>query len=163
MKVIFLDIDGVLNTNKATYALNRYVDGSRVKDDQDRTKFDPIGVGLINNLIEASGAKVVLSSAWRITEEKMAEVLELMQKAGFRHSFLDVTPRLGKPRGREIKVWIDEWEMENPEDPVTNYVIFDDDSDMLLHQMPHFCKCPYGDGITWSNYCEARRILDIWD
>ena len=53
---------------------------------------------------------------------------------------IDITPNLTyghgltthTPRGKEIQQWLD----EHPE--VTNYVIFDDDSDMLEHQMNNF-------------------------
>ena len=54
-----------------------------------------------------------------------------------------------KVRGDEI----DKWLKEHPE--YDDYLIFDDDSDMLPHQKDRFIHC---DGISWDNLSQVREI-----
>ena len=57
MKIIFLDIDGVLNSK--TY----YKTVDRTKKDWNR--FNPLAVEMIRRLIEEFDASIVISSTWR--------------------------------------------------------------------------------------------------
>lgn len=57
-------------------------------------------------------------------------------------------------RGSEIKEWLD----AHPE--VTNYVIIDDDNDMLDEQEPHFVQTSWYDGINDYNVEKAIEILN---
>lgn len=59
-------------------------------------------------------------------------------------------------RGHEIEQHLSI--IEN-HDHVTHYAILDDDSDMLPYQLPHFAKCDTYDGLGFSGYEKARRIL----
>jgi hypothetical protein len=125
MKVIFLDIDGVLNV----YCQSRDEYGCIFHDH------------LVDNLkwvIEQTGAKIVVSSSWRLSGEK--SIMDMWNFRNLPGEVIGITPNLSygvklntyTPRGKEIQQWLD----EHPE--VTNYVIFDDDSDMLEHQMKNF-------------------------
>ncbi len=55
MKVIFLDIDGVLNSR-------RY---DRARDYSKQTDIDETRVPLVKEIVDATDAKIVLSSTWR--------------------------------------------------------------------------------------------------
>lgn len=68
MKVIFLDIDGVLNSND-WYVKTRGVGGYNGGD------VDPECIELINDLIDATGAKIIMSSSWRSDYENSCEYL----------------------------------------------------------------------------------------
>lgn len=68
MKVIFLDIDGVLNSND-WYVKTRGVGGYNGGD------IDPECIELINDLIDATGAKIIMSSSWRSDYENSCEYL----------------------------------------------------------------------------------------
>ena len=57
MKIIFLDIDGVLNSDM--YEANR-------TDWLDDNSIDPSRVKLLADLVKASDAKIVLTSTWRV-------------------------------------------------------------------------------------------------
>ncbi len=54
MRIIFLDVDGVLNNC-----------GTRERSNRGMIGVDPKKVRLLKNLQEASGARIVLSSTWR--------------------------------------------------------------------------------------------------
>lgn len=151
MKVVFLDIDGVLNTHK-TNALF----GATVCVHADAAqKLDPLGVKFFNMLHEM-GITIVLSSTWRLGRD-----LETMKlKTGI--PIFDKTcswPFKDSIRGDEIKIWLD----AHPE--VTHYVIVDDDSDMLEEQKPNFVKTAHEEGVTYANMCKICEILgfEIWD
>lgn len=140
MKVIFLDIDGVVNC-VTTAQRHRGAIG-----------IDPHMAFIVGKLVEDSGAKVVLSSTWRLWKESRAEVARQVC------DFIDVTPRMPLmggaemcERGREIKAWLD----QHPE--VTRYAILDDDSDMLPEQQPNFFQTTWARGITDEI---AGRVLD---
>lgn len=126
--IIFLDIDGVMNYESA-YRNGEcgYADGSN------HPSFGLTAKKLLNELIEEVDAEIVISSTWRLdgflamkklwnTQEKMAGLL------------IDVTPvSKDRIRGVEIQMWLD----AHPR-TVDNYVIIDDDSDMLDSQLDNF-------------------------
>jgi hypothetical protein len=131
--VIFLDIDGVLNSidfSKRTE--HKWPDWPKWPDGQ----IDRDAVAHLNRLITATGAKIVISSSWRkmLDPEELAKVLA---RNGCIGEVIDETPDFFKlefwerptpdgrfVRGDEIQAWLD----EHPE--VEAFVIFDDDSDM---------------------------------
>lgn len=125
MKVIFLDIDGVLNV---------YCQGR----DEYGCLFHEHLVDNLRWVVEQTGAKIVVSSSWRLSGK--TSIIEMWDFRKLPGEVIDITPNLSygvglntyTPRGKEIQMWLD----ENPE--VTNYVIFDDDSDMLESQMNNF-------------------------
>lgn len=110
MKIIFLDIDGVLNCHTT-----RERDGGYVG-------IDSRLVAILNRILEETGAYIVISSTWRKFEnwEKSVE-------AGGIRKVIGSTPRLdGKIRGEEVKAWLVEGHVS-----VSEYAVLDDDSDFL--------------------------------
>jgi hypothetical protein len=147
-KVLFLDIDGVLNSYRSCYAFNGFPHSFTGKC---RDKFDWTAVALVRNLCEETGASIVLSSSWRIGRvvHECANGLDL--------PIFDFTPRIagydGKVRGDEIDAWL----KAHPE--VTQYAIVDDDSDMLLGQLPRFVKTTHEDGLSFANFLALKELL----
>ena len=62
LKIIFLDIDGVLNSRMYYRSIDRTI--------MDWNRFDPNAVDMIIELIEDFAAKIVISSTWRFCEVK---------------------------------------------------------------------------------------------
>ncbi len=150
MKVLFLDIDGVLNSTRSAAAFggcpwprNRNMAG-------DWEKFDQVAVKLMARLVQETGAHVVLSSTWRIGMDQ-DRATELGDFLGYVIS--SATPGGGGERGTQIKQWLD----EHP--GVEKFVIVDDDSDMLAEQLPHFVKVDPRVGLTYQNYKDAKELL----
>jgi hypothetical protein len=156
MKIIFLDIDGVLNCEEAyrsgacEYTEWIWEDGR--KDHYQR--FCSWSKDLLNNLIDETGAKIVISSTWRHSGiEFMRKVWEMEEMSG---EIIGITPSMRTegihiPRGMEIEYYLKEdlkfshisWDKESQRDymkksGVDNYIIIDDDSDMLYKQRNHF-------------------------
>lgn len=111
MKVIFLDVDGVLNSDeyiKRTIKSN--IQGIEKHVDVEKIK-------LLRQAIVQTNAKVVLTSSWRLT--KMAqELIKLLITYGI---YADSTPYIRNERGLEIKQWLAD--NQNVED----FVILDDE------------------------------------
>lgn len=114
MKVIFLDIDGVLNCRKTPNPRKLpYV-------------VDPKLLRRFKRLLERTGAKVVLSSTWRY------DPAGLFSARHWGIPFIDVTPDMPKrPRCREILAWL----QAHPK--VKRYAVIDDEDDEL-DELPLF-------------------------
>ena len=166
IKIIFLDIDGVLATSEylkdGLWALN------------------PEKQKLLGKLLINTNAKIVLSSSWRLAT--LDQTKEHMKAEGFLFVFalIGVTIRayqylergtgvhLSIPRGVEIKQWIDtnihsdngkNWDRKKLGVDFT-YVILDDESDMLLEHKNNFIKINGEIGLTDDNVDMAIKILN---
>jgi hypothetical protein len=111
MKVIFLDVDGVLNDwNTNTRNPENFIGVDQHLCEKLRT------------IVAATGAKIVLSSAWRLSPRCLSY---LWQECGPTVDCIGATPYLlGEERGEEIKDWL----AVHPE--VDSFVILDDRTDM---------------------------------
>lgn len=145
MKVLFLDIDGVLNSHRSVVALNGYPHDVTPAG---LAQFDMIAVSLLRGLCKAGGIKVVLSSTWRLDKdwERIGPTLGL--------PIIDRTPILWGARGKEIASWLDD-------KPVERYAILDDDSDMLPEQTPYFVKTQHEDGLTWHPFVKLCELFSV--
>ena len=175
MKLIFLDIDGVLN-NELWYRSDKYDALSNefktcTHEFHDLAQFDPLCVENLNRITEQTGAKIVVSSSWRIGRE-VSELQDLLAKAGIKGEVIDKTPKLwferpedypyySVPRGCEIKAWI-EMNKDILGDKVSklSYVILDDDSDMLYWQRDKFVWIDRWSGLTHNTAFKAVQILN---
>lgn len=146
MKVLFLDIDGVLNSTRTAVAHGGYPGDFSPPD---MAKFDETAIALIRRLCLAADASVVLSSSWRImfSAHEVANALDL--------PIMDKTPSLPGNRGQEIAHWLD----RHPE--VEAYAIVDDDSDMLPEQLPFFVQTTHEDGLRFSDYRKLCNLFGI--
>lgn len=127
MKVIFLDIDGVLNTSQTFVDIhNEYIEtGVR------RIEIDLKRLNLLKKIVDQTGAVIVLSSSWRSfgkmecgkytpLNEKMASLIKLFNEYGL--SIYDVTPKDANGiRQNEIEAWLKNKNIEN-------FIVIDDES-----------------------------------
>lgn len=153
MKVIFLDVDGVLSSFG-----ERGLCGRRI--------------ALFADVVQRTGAKVVLSSTWRLPHCR-DQRMRLQQELG-KHGveLLSMTPVLGGPvgareldlvgavtRGEEIRGWLEmarRWLQ-----PVLQYVILDDDpNDEMGDLRTYLVKCDGYEGLTAAVAEEVVRRLD---
>ena len=163
MKLIFLDFDGVLNSQ--LYFKKRRAEKLAGHDLGVAGDLDPEAVGFLNEMIEKTGAKVVVSSTWRIGMT-IEELQELLEKVGFKGEVVGITPDLrggSVLRGNEILEWI----KDNPAivrgyySDYTDYVIFDGDSDMLYWQRNNYFQCDGYVGLTPNVAYRATRFLTL--
>jgi hypothetical protein len=147
MKIIFLDIDGVLNSDE----YYRSVDRTR----RDWNRFDPKVVAHIKRLIEEFSATIVISSTWRFGAVKMLN--DELIKSGLK-KYLNKdwkTPQVyPSHRGTEIRMWLDNQAY------MSNYLILDDDTNILEEQIPNFVQTNLQLGMQAEHYYKAREILE---
>jgi hypothetical protein len=108
MKVLFLDIDGVLNC------------ASSFVNAKTRNVLDSGMIKQINHVVLQTGCSIVISSTWRLLFE-LEELKQVLRDAGLIARIIGVTPRLGR-RDNEIISWM----ADNPE--VTHFAVIDDDT-----------------------------------
>lgn len=143
-KVIFLDIDGVLIPLPTTRGLHL-----------DLRNADPEAMDLLNILALVSGAKIVVSSSWRIGRSVSA-LDSLLKRWGFRGEVIDKTgPIIGveEDRGALISSWL----VEHPD--VKKFVILDDESTDLEPLADHMVYVKRDKGIQLHDVSFALRIL----
>jgi hypothetical protein len=163
--VIFLDIDGVLNSEKLITELYN----KNIKEYGNIYNFiDDDIVNKLTYFCKLYKLNIVLSSSWRYFY--FDDTIKNFTKNRYRklHSLIPYiigqTPRLyiekenGRYeqlcRGDEIQHYINKYHIEN-------YVILDDDSDILDSQINHFIHVDYKYGLTNKNFKQIKNILKL--
>lgn len=145
-KVLFLDIDGVLNCERTRIAFDGI---PHLITREHVAMLDQVAIGMIRALCEHANIGVVISSSWRSTTgwQCLGRALRLPT--------VDQTPRLAGCRGDEIARWL----AEHPE--VDTYAILDDSSDMLDGQLSRFVRTCGFEGMTWANFKQLCAIFSV--
>jgi uncharacterized protein YaaR (DUF327 family) len=150
MNIIFLDIDGVLNNRNH---LIKTIDDNPEMRKCTREIFDDENINNLKELLKISGAKIVISSCWRIGSLYKSLIKNFVKWRIIDYLY-DVTPYLGgQQRGDEIRMWLS----DHPE--VDKFVIIDDDSDMCEFTNTHLVKTDYDFGLTKEVVEKALKIL----
>lgn len=146
MDIIFLDVDGVLNSETYYQTVDR--------SEKDWARFDPKVIELIKKLVGEFSAKIVITSTWRFGAVELLKN-ELRKSGLIKYLHNDwKTPQLYPPhRGKEIQSWL----TEHPE--IVEYVILDDDNSILEEQNSRFVKTELKSGLLEKHYSIAREIL----
>lgn len=167
MKLIFLDIDGVLNNmNYTIYTfemLGRDKAYQIMKEDLDI--FDPISLDLLCKIINLfkNDIKIVLSSTWRLNQRGIDKVKEkIFNNLGYNVPFEITSRHEDMIRGYEIEKYLYENDMVN-----ADYIIIDDDTfDIIgekytgeLNFTEHFVWCSHDVGFQKEEYEKALKLL----
>lgn len=145
MKVIFWDIDGVLNTPETWGAWT--LNGDAASIDKDKAI-------MASELVASTGAKCVLSSTWRFAKgfDETIKALETQGWENAKNDFIGMTPVLFKKRGDEIQAWLSEY-------GVMDYVIVDDDTDAMSQHGRRYVGCNPEHGLTLK---ETQKVKDAF-
>ena len=147
MKLIFLDIDGVLATEECSQKPHHKIFAY---------PFDAECVSVLNDILRETNAEIILSSDWRLMYNNDLTILdELFKHNGVIKSPIDVTPSLRKgqyQRQAEIQNYIN----SNTE-KIKSFVILDD---ALITIFPeNFVKCNLTEGVKEKGLQE--RVVEI--
>ena len=147
MIIIFLDIDGVMNSETYFRSIKT--------NDNNFSRFNPKAILIVTKLLEEFNAQIVISSLWRFALKKeLAKELNASGLNKYLHSD-SFTPILQPGhRGNEIKLWLD----KHPE--ISDFLILDDDDDILSEHIPRLVKTTLAEGLHEEHYYKAREILD---
>ena len=163
-KVIFLDIDGVLNTGWWYSQMDK-----NTPKDKYGYAFDPNAVSNLKKIIDETGADIVISSSWK--SFGISELEDMWQDRGLPGKLIGITPNTVSDelllnadlnhmerfsiRGMEIKEWLDKHGKN-----VSHYVIIDDMDNFLPDQQPYFVQTNPEVGITKEDIDMAIKILN---
>ena len=133
--VIFLDFDGVLNSSE--FAAHLYRNNESAQDEKGLDLFDPQTIDCMNRIVDATGAKIVVTSSWRYLG--LAKLQELWKERGLHGEIIGMTSlhvvdelilekglewleeeMNNSPRSEEIAHWLKSYNIK------ANYVILDD-------------------------------------
>lgn len=145
MNILFLDIDGVMNSSKH----RAYLASIGIKEMIMRS-FDPEAVGAFNWLLNECDFYIVVSSSWR-SNWTLPDLRKHFSEQGVEQieRIIDYTPKIYRKRGKEIQLWLDEH-------PCHSFVILDDASDML-HLKTHLVQTDFENGLTMKEAKEIAR------
>ena len=153
-RIIFLDFDGVLNTE---YHQGLLQFQRKQWQDEHEAFFDPKAVRQLKRIIDATGADIVVESSWKyLGLEAMQELWMVRNLPG---KVIDITPSLtdNASKGEEIAAWLSEYAT-----PDARYVIIDDEYVVLDSQIPYFIWTNPYDGLTEEQANRAISILHRW-
>ena len=168
--IIFLDFDGVLNTEKYYCELK----GKGLpSEDKYGQLFDPEAVANLRKIIDATDARIVVSSSWRYMG------LNVLQRMWYDRDLpgriVDITPlhllddklcdtdltqvdMLSLCRGNEIKWYFNEVLEANSDSH--RFVIFDDLKEVLPELQDHFVRIDPIVGITDKDVENAIEVIN---
>lgn len=183
MKVLFLDIDGVMNDELAYMAWKENPDKETFEDSDIPTDQH---MAQLKRIVDETDAEIVLSSAWRGSIWGMRTVLERFNDYGLKllsvtdegvsesvleaSGFKDIEPRStskrswGTPnelivndRGAEIAGWLLRQKSKN----IESFVILDDeDVDIIQYYPNNLIKTSYMTGLTDEDVEKCIKILN---
>lgn len=170
-KIIFLDIDGVLNNDSCVIRIITENGNNILK-----FTFSTNVLDNLRKIIDKTNAYIVISSHWRLTEKRFNHwqktgessdnlwnnLIENFRPYGLVDKIIGVTPRLLYPslksveRGTEIEKWIE----NNSDLSIESMVILDDDNDMSPYSS-HLILCNSGEGLTEEiATCAIKMLLE---
>ena len=167
-KIIFLDFDGVLNTEHYQRFLSFQ---GKAWEDEYGAFFDPESVLQLRRIVEATNADIVIESSWKFYGlETMQEMWKRRNLPGkiiditptsVSDSWLlnadldDINPALGHCKGLEIASWLSDNVSKE-----ARYVIIDDEYVIMESQSPQFLLTNSYNGITAEIADKAISILN---
>lgn len=141
MRVVFLDVDGVLNYPE--------IWGNFPREDALCER----ACKRVQSICDQTGAVIVLSSTWRLAYE-LPDVRGWLKAKGLTADLIDRTPALrNEMRGEEIAEWLSQAGKR-----VESFVILDDDSDMLP-VMDKLVQTEWAHGIQDEHVAKAVALL----
>ena len=149
-RLIFLDIDGVLNSRHFILKMQGLFDNPA-------HQIDPDAVARLNKITDATGAFIVVSSTWRlpfVIFNNIQGLKDLLQDHHITGPFLGATPNSDGPRGNQIQDWLD----SHMDLHVDSFIILDDDSDMGA-LTSRLIKTTFDDGLQDSHVAQAIALL----
>ena len=149
--VIFLDFDGVLNTEQ--YQAQLAIDGKPTKDAWGPL-FSPCAVANLRKILDATKAGIVISSSWRYAHH-LGSLRMMWEVRDLPGDILDAIPCGATyiSRGEDIEYWLEKHDRPD-------YVIIDDLDDFFPSQLERFVETNPIIGITETDAHKAIEILD---
>ena len=140
-KIIFLDFDGVLNSDESIQNLGT------------KYQFSKSSIAALNELLKENSTRIVVTSTWR-EGWTLKENAEFLERDGLvPGKVVGKTPSLGRERGLEIDAWL-----RSVPFAIVSFVILDDRDDMAMHRN-RLVQTDAKIGLTMNEVERARNVL----
>lgn len=149
MNIIFLDIDGVLNSHRK---LIEVYNKTHKPHSGYNYPFDEICLNNLKRLVEVTNSKLVITSTWRKDKKGRDTLIKALKEYQLDQSIIGYTPILHQPRGIEIQAYLSTLEQQ------ANFIILDDDTDMET-LVNYLVKTNIKVGLTKENVEEGIKKL----
>ena len=151
MNIIFLDVDGVLNS------INKLIETYKETKKPHSGYSYPFDERCLKNLeilVRQTNSKLVVTSTWRKDEEGRETILNELKKYGLDRDVIGYTPiLLNEKRGNEIKEYLATLK------DAPDFIILDDDTDME-ELLQFLIQTDAQTGLTYENVQEAINKLN---
>lgn len=151
MNLIFLDVDGVINSSNNLIRISKQTHRSYSGYSY---PFDDNCLENLKELVMATNSYLVISSTWRASKEGMEKLLEALKRYDLDRLVIGCTTPLGLTRGAEIKKFL----LDTNFTQKPHFVILDDDTDME-DLLPYLVKTDTRVGLTKKNVQQAIEKL----
>jgi hypothetical protein len=149
MKVIFLDVDGVLNS-RVSWNQSDVIPVKNAPQNKG-ARLDPLLVGRLRTILEATGAKIVVHSTWR--DGLMEQLVDYLERHGIPESeIIGRTPLMGWRKQVEILAWLS----AHPQ--VTKWLVLDD-AQVLPHEHHNLLLTTWDMGLQPGHVVRAIETL----
>jgi hypothetical protein len=115
----------------------------------------PEAVANLNSLVANTGARVVISSSWRIANS-LLKLNQVLRKWGCEFEAVDKTPFLKNSPGRGVEVW--HWLCLNQHE---SFVVLDDESADMGPVLESLVEVDGKAGLTAEDVERAMKILGV--
>jgi len=152
MKLIFLDVDGVLNIMSSSYTTSYFKPDGSVRYIEDHL------VQRLNFLIEETDSYIVISSSWRLDMEDLKVQLE---KSNFKYwnRVVGQTDYNNKHRGEQIMDFLE------PYNDISHYVVLEDEiidvhgDKCTAVPLDNIVEVDFKNGLSHQDIEKAKSIL----
>lgn len=151
MNIIFLDVDGVINSVNNLIKVYKETHKSHSGYSY---PFDSNCLENLKELVSETKSSLVISSTWRHSQKGMKKLLGALNEYDLDKSIIGCTPVLGSSRGAEIKKYLSDSKFTD----TVNFVILDDDSD-VDDLLPYLVHTNRQVGLTKENVQQAIEKL----
>lgn len=168
LKLVILDIDGVLNNSPFVLEAHKKVFGDKFRavkeedfDQLARESIDPKAISILNDLIAGSGAKVVISSNWRL-HYTASEILVMLKNKGFIGEIIGTTSEItrGIPENRRA-FEISDWLVAHEKLETIESLVILDDEEIGCGWDDHQVRTDKSNGLTKEDVDKALEILKL--
>lgn len=162
--LVFLDIDGVLASNRVHFSWDNEYDKW--------SKFDPVAVDFFNKIWDRYPVEFVLMSTWKksldVNDEMITHwIMSAFKNSGFRGRFSNPwktnptnDPLLEKcDRATEVKSYLNTFASD-----VSDYILFDDERHNFKSVMgkSRLIQTNPSDGLLYRHMKDAHSLMGLW-
>lgn len=151
MNIIFLDVDGVLNSWDKVKEV--YFE-TRKPHSGNKYPFDEESLECLQMIVLETNAKIVITSSWRREKSDLEILFNILKKYDLDKNVIGCTPILNKSRELEIRHFLANLDFE------PNFIILDDDSTFEV-LLPYLVKTSMQTGLQLKHVEEAINKFDM--